>query len=389
MKRIITLFVFICLLMLCFAFSVYAEETEIPLLTHDQLSDYKRIYEPEMKSWDTYGKNLIKIETVIGQVFDTDFGYDFILWIKDSEGYFPDKHHVTSYDKASVFPFKPKYGERIIYTLKPTAYGTVYGEAIQSYDILEENADVDSIIEEYIANNTIPYEDLIQYKKLYEPNLSDSFAGDTSVKLEVVIGDITNISDYGFFTDYDYDMWIRGKDKYYRVSMFSTDEQPISGQRQIITVTPYGDGHFYPDQIHEYDTLIIGEADLNEIKNNGIETDKNRIFLGKEFNAEDFEEIAYKKLLRKPKDYYDHPIKIEGTYQQTINSMNSLMLDKNQNIYHLTITPGLIDYNLLEDDRIIVYGYVAEKYYNYTTILGKESTVPSIFVKSIELLEEE
>lgn len=360
--------------------------TSAPVISYSDLRNYKKLYEPDMKYDQKYGKNLVRIEAVIGYIQQENMGYTFTLWIKDNDRYVPVDQDVRNYDESSKFPVEPVYGQRVIYTLYPTEYGTIYGEAVQDCEIIEQEADVKTIVNDYLSANTIPYEDLIRYKELYAPDLVEGAKGKERVKIVAVVGDITQIYDHGKYKNYDYDLWIKGDAGYYRISMNSNTE-PVVGQWVVYIISPYGDGHFTEAEIDQYNVLVLGIVDLNTIKEKGIETDRSKMLLSKSFDINEFETIEYKKIMRRPGEYAEKPIKIEAICKQQINDNEFLIADAEDNYFHMFISDGIIDYRLLEDDRIIIYGYIEEDEFSYTTVRGEKKSIPSVFARSIELLE--
>ena len=359
---------------------------EIPdILTYSQLSHYKELYEPDMDSSDKYGKNIVRIEAVIGPVTQDDDGeYCFTMWIKDNEGYYPYQQKVMKYLENTHFPEMPSYGQRIIYDILPTEYGRIEGSQIQAWEVIEENVDVLTIADEYAAIRTIPYEDLIRYKELYEPEMVDYLAGKHTVYIDTIIGR----GDYDKKErNYTFDLWIKGNSGYYRVTQKGPfPVKPELGQRVIYGVTVYSDGSFVAK--HVWDTLVIDEGiDITLIEENGIETDPVEKLLRSPFDESNFvSDFSYKKILRNPEEYDLMPITLEGTYLQNLKNGHYLV-SADKYYYCLDIKPDVLDFNMLEDDRLLIYGYVSGTY-TYSTLMG-DKTVPKLQVKKVVLLEDE
>lgn len=386
MKKIIG-FLLLLIFMICF-FNFASAEGDIGLITYSEYVAYKWLYEPDMSYKDSYGKNKVKLEIVAGRINDEfgDVSYDFTMWVKDDIGYYPVNQHVYKGDKYNDFPLKPQYGQRIIIELYPTGSSIINGSSIQSYEIIEENVDVMSIANEYAERVTIPYERLMKYKELYEPKMyeDDYRANSRIIHIDTIIGNMNNNSEY--LTSYD--LWIKGTNGYYRRSLEYVSENEYEiGQRIILEATVNYNASII--DVKGYDKLIIEEGiDIDLIEKNGIETDPIREVLKKPFDENTFsKEYSYKKILRSPDNYEYSPICFKAAYRQYLKNSNYLVKGDDNNYYKLYIQDEILDFNLLADDKIMIYGYV-DGTYTYDSLIG-EKTVPSIIVKKIILLEEE
>ena len=391
MKRIIALL--FTLSVILWFFSAQAELSDIEItdiLTYSQYCKYKELYEPDMKSRDTYGKYRVKIEVVIGLIFDDDDWeetYDFTMWIKDEDGYYPDERHVSPGSKLDSFPFRPKCGQRIILELYPSDYGMIYGGGIQNWEIIEENVDVVSIAKEYAEKKTIPYEDIKRYKELYEPDMEEYeyIADSRMIYIESIIG--TDYSQGDYYSSFD--LWIKGREGYYRTTVenFHFSKKPEYGQRIIFGITVNYNGSWI--KFWDYEVLVIEEGvDVSTIESDGIETDPIVALLKKPFDDKSFSnDYSYKKILRNPDSYEYSPIVFTAKYRQECNYVDYLVQDSDDNYFMLLINDGILDFNLLIDDNIMVYGYINGTY-KYNTLVGKK-TVPYILVKKIILLDDE
>lgn len=351
---------------------------EIPdILTYSQYHDYRELYEPTLTTKEYFGRNIVCIEAVIGPVKLNEFGFQsFIMWIKDDVGY----HPVTKGTWDENFPEAPSYGQRIIYSLFPSYYGGIYGDKIQSWEVIEENVDVHAIVDEYAAIKAKPFEKLWTYKVLFGLDIDEDFQDNNQSKIEVIIGKHKYISyDY-----YEYDLWIKGVNGYYRIKEHSTfDNLPTMGQRMLYDIQEYRYGSFFVS----WKELIEENIDVNLLEIEGIETDPILALLKPQFDESIFNiDYSYKKLLRNPDDFVFYPITFEATYFQHINGEDYLVKESDGNMYHLFIKEDTLDFNLLKGDKLLIYGYVNDVY-TYSTFSG-ENIVPTIVVKKAILLEE-
>ena len=60
-------------------------------------------------------------------------------------------------------------------------------------------------------NGIITYEQLKQYKELFDPTIKGVDSGIVPVKIEAVIGEVTDGED----GEYSFDMWIKGEECYH------------------------------------------------------------------------------------------------------------------------------------------------------------------------------
>ena len=94
-------------------------------------------------------------------------------------------------------------------------------------------------------------------------------------------------------------------------------------------------------------------------------------------------DITYDMLARTPDKYIDCPIKFTGTITQIIGSHDEyncfrMNVDDNTNYNLLVICPEkILDFNLLVDDNITIYGGFLGLF-TYETVLGDELTVPCV-----------
>ena len=104
-------------------------------------------------------------------------------------------------------------------------------------------------------------------------------------------------------------------------------------------------------------------------------------------------DITYENLARYPDNYKDERISFTGKVTQVtkedyfgeVTARMNANNDSDQNLYFV-YDKDIIDYNLLTDDEITIYG-VFTGLYSYTTVLGNELTVPKMEVYMIEIKE--
>lgn len=118
-------------------------------------------------------------------------------------------------------------------------------------------------------NGTITYEQLKQYKELFDPTIKGVDWGKIPVKIEAVIGEVTDGED----GEYSFDMWIKGEECYhyekkevdkYLLDLTAFPEKPSYGQRIIYEVTPYSDGGFRGSQVVSF-SVIEENVDVEQI----------------------------------------------------------------------------------------------------------------------------
>lgn len=107
-------------------------------------------------------------------------------------------------------------------------------------------------------------------------------------------------------------------------------------------------------------------------------------------NKEDYKSkciiVDYSDVERNPNNYDGKTIKVKGKVTQVIEGWfdsETILLEEGENTWYVTYTPGENESRILEDDEITVYGKCTGVS-SYTSLLGKQITVPSMAVKYIE-----
>ncbi len=137
MKKIIPVLI-ILMILLC-SVTVIAEE--VPFITYTDLLRYGELY-PTVAA--KYGMQLgtvpVRIEVVIGR--ESGFLHEKELWVKDSNGF-------SFFGRVNNLPYAFTYGQRYILEITPYSGGGFGEEEILKYELIEDNADVDSILSAY------------------------------------------------------------------------------------------------------------------------------------------------------------------------------------------------------------------------------------------------
>jgi len=261
----------------------------------------------------------------------------------------------------------------------PYADGAFYSEQMCSLSILENEIDIKGIT----------LAEFKTYEELSHMNVENPAFDEEIGVMEMIIGNPT------------FQVWIKGEKGYVQSTMVFHDFPVETGQRWYIVVKPY-DGNIYQD-LFIYSLLVEENVDVKPFEDAQLESEKAVLaedpikkHLLEPFDGNKYSEMSYKKVLRNIKEFAGSAIRIEGNYKQTLDDSyidreRALMADNDGNYYHLYIMKKPIDvveFNLLENDKIIVYGYIEENPYKYTSWTG-DKTVPSIFVIHIDLLEDE
>jgi hypothetical protein len=104
--------------------------------------------------------------------------------------------------------------------------------------------------------------------------------------------------------------------------------------------------------------------------------------------------LTFEEISRNPYDYYGDKVKFEGYVLQV---MSNLYIEdvlrvatdgKYDDVIYCTYDEKSLDYRLLEDDHIIIYGTV-QGITSYETVLGGSVTLPQIAVDRIDLIKDE
>ena len=262
----------------------------------------------------------------------------------------------------------------------PYADGTFYSKQMCSISILENGVDI----------KEISFAEFKTYEELSQMNVENpSYDKDIGI-MEMIIGNPALNQ-----------VWIKGEQGYVQAKMGLNDFPAEKGQRWYIVVRPF-DGHVNQYNFI-YSLLVEQNVDVKPFEDAQMESEKAVLaedpimkHLLEPFDSNEYSEMSYKKILRNPEEYTGSAIRIEGKYKQDLdNSLidrkRALMADRDGNYYHLYIMKKPIDvveFNLLENDNIIVYGFLENTPYEYTSWTGSK-TVPSIFVTHITLQEDE
>lgn len=354
------------------------------LIPYEDLIRYKELFDPTMKGAD-HGKVPVKIEVVVSNVVETDDGYGIDMWIKGDKGYYFHYQKVTTkyLSELYAFPEKPEAGQRIIYEITPSDDGSFRGSDIKSFQVVETNTDYSEI----------------QPANLLTISESGEQKPEESYVLEFVIGNNDK------FTSGYSEVWIKDNDGYSKFSE-KLDSSFAPGQRYYVGVESWS--MMYESRYRLYDDgtayhyMLVEEGiDVRPFEEAYLESEKEILaadpiqkHLLEPFDVNVYIEIPYKKILRNIEEQAGLPIRIEGRFKQDLKgvfSQYALVADKDGNYYHLEMMKdpiNVVDFTLLENDDIVVYGYIQEKLYEYTSRLG-DKTVPSIFVVKIDLLEDD
>lgn len=391
MKKIVVI-LFSCLIALGISSCVFAQSSD-DVISYEQLVKYKWLFDRESGP-ATEGRVPVKIEAVIGAMDERNENSNndgFDMWIKGENGYnlvHQEYYWWNHYDEP--FPETPLYGQRIIYEIKPYSDGQFFGSSIISYKVLENNVNIKAIEKEYALAN---WSNILTYEKYEE--LPSDYDGLNPVLLEVVIGDVVDLEN----NTYKADLWIKGEKGYTYINEYAFLHNkylaPIYGQRVVYRLTK--------------DILLLGNnlknkfiieenVDVKEIERTylaSLENDVRSKLVETKEEKDFFPLTSYKKLLRNIEKESGAPILLTGKVLQEFKDGSFLLCDDDNNYYNIYILKNfkdireeIIDFNILEDDHIKVYGYVNDKLYTYDTWSGKKK-VPTIIAKKVILLDDE
>lgn len=391
MKKIVVIF-FSCLIAFGISSCAFAQNSD-DVISYEQLVKYKWLFDRESGP-ATEGKVPVKIEAVIGTM-DERYNGGFDMWIKGEKGYnlvHQEYYWWNHYDEP--FPEIPTYGEKIIYEIKPYSNGEFFGSNVISYKVIETNVDVKALEKEYVSANwssVITYED---YKSLS----LDSY-GEHPFMLEVIIGDIQERDNNSYMVD----LWIKGENGYNyerqdidpKYEYLAPSIKPKYGQKIIYKLSK----DLFVLGNNTVNTFVIEEnVNIKEIERTYLASLENdvRSKLAENKEEKDFIPVtSYKKLLRNIEKESGAPILLTGKVLQELKDGSFLLCDDDNNYYNIYILKNfkdireeIIDFNILEDDHIKVYGYVDDKLYTYDTWSGKKK-VPTIIAKKVILLDDE
>lgn len=169
----------------------------------------------------------------------------------------------------------------------------------------------------------------------------------------------------------------------------------------------------YKEKMKEYEGLSEAEAEARLIEAERIKAEEAEEKARKEEEARQAAEeaareaeekakqgyetgITYDQLARNPEAYENEKVKFTGEVLQVLEGSreNTLRLsvhkeygyyDASQVLY-CGYDPSIIDFRLLEDDEITIYGY-SIGLYSYEAVSGATITLPAIWIDKIEMVE--
>ncbi len=132
--------------------------------------------------------------------------------------------------------------------------------------------------------------------------------------------------------------------------------------------------------------IQLGETQIKVVTRNNVEcvctvniTEPNR---------SEYSDVIYEQVARVPDDYIGRMIKVRGTVVQVLETENQVDIrlavndDYNQIVY-VTYNPDIVDYRMLENDHVTVYGEF-KGLYTYTSAMNVPITVPDIKARIID-----
>lgn len=170
----------------------------------------------------------------------------------------------------------------------------------------------------------------------------------------------------------------------------------------------------YKETMSEYEGLAEDEAEARQIEADRIKAEEaaeqerkaEEERLAAEEAAREAEEkeklgyetgITYDQLARNPDDYKGQKVKFTGEVLQVVegDTENQIRLSVHWNSYgyydsdqvlYCGFDPSIINFRLLEDDIITIYGY-SIGLYSYEAVSGATITLPCVWIDKIELQE--
>ena len=183
------------------------------------------------------------------------------------------------------------------------------------------------------------------------------------------------------------------------VGLSYTDKSVI----QLVQSTLNGKGYDCgtPDGVagNKTESAIKNYEKDNKLNVNGVVTDELLESLGiadkieeaariEAAKAEYSTDYTYEQLARNPDAYYGDKVTFKGKVLQAetgdVNYMRLAVNDDYDTIIFVTYDNDLLDYRLLEDDMVVIYGLCSSTY-SYEAVSGATITLPWIYAEIIEL----
>lgn len=99
--------------------------------------------------------------------------------------------------------------------------------------------------------------------------------------------------------------------------------------------------------------------------------------------------LSYQECARYPDKYFGTRVKLDGKVLQVLGSKDTgfeirLATSGSSDVYYIRVKKGVVDYNILEDDRLTVYAVMSGTH-TYTSTLRVSVTIPYAIAEAIVL----
>lgn len=143
------------------------------------------------------------------------------------------------------------------------------------------------------------------------------------------------------------------------------------------------------DDKSEFDTIMNTIDFSNKENKEQLTTEHEEKETKEPIDETEYEtDITYEQLARRPDDYINKKIKLQGEVIQVMDGDDFIAIrlavnSDHDNIIYCEYDKDIISYRILENDVITIYG-VSYGLYTYETVSGNDTTIPCMLIDKIE-----
>lgn len=136
--------------------------------------------------------------------------------------------------------------------------------------------------------------------------------------------------------------------------------------------------------------LADEDATQGEVDDALVAINDANVALEVPFNPANYETVSYTDIARNPEDFLGKMIVFSGKVLQVIENSEEIKLrvateGGYDDVVLAAYSPDLLDFRVLEDDQVTLYG-MCLGLYTYTSTLGAEISIPALYCDQVELL---
>ena len=167
--------------------------------------------------------------------------------------------------------------------------------------------------------------------------------------------------------------------------------------RALSTYSTYAEGDYTPETwqpfadalSHAQEVESDEEATQAEVDSASSSLTSAAINLVEAFDPNDYSSVAFSDLARNPDAYMGQKIVVSGRVLQVVEGSTETNLriatdGEYDDIVFVGFDPSIIDYHILEDDNVTIYGTCIGQF-SYESTLGATISLPGIYGEQVVL----